>query len=298
MVGPNGCGKSNIIDAVRWVLGESKASRAARRVDAGRDLQRHHHPQAGRPRRRSNWCSTTPTARAGRPVGQYAEIAVKRVLTRDGTSSYYINNQPVRRRDIQDIFLGTGLGPRAYAIIGQGMISASSNRKPGRAAPVPRRSGRRLEVQGAPPRDREPAARHAREPDARRRHPARAERQPGKAGSAGRGRAEIPRAAGRPGRKAEAAVAAAQERGEGRAGAAASARSEQAQTDLEEQTAKLRHVEAELEHMRQAHYAAGDRMHQAQGAAVPDQFRNRQPGSADQVRRSNRATGCRASSTR
>ncbi|MCZ3115000.1 hypothetical protein NYZ21_21420, partial [Acinetobacter baumannii] len=69
----------------------------------------------------------------GRAAGQwsqYAEIAVKRVLTRDGTSSYYINNQPVRRRDIQDIFLGTGLGPRAYAIIGQGMISRIIEAKP------------------------------------------------------------------------------------------------------------------------------------------------------------------------
>jgi chromosome segregation protein len=61
--------------------------------------------------------------RAGGQWGQFAEIAVKRVLTRDGTSSYYINNQPVRRRDVQDVFLGTGLGPRAYAIIGQGTIS-------------------------------------------------------------------------------------------------------------------------------------------------------------------------------
>jgi chromosome segregation protein len=70
---------------------------------------------------------------AGRAAGQwsqYGEISVKRVLTRDGTSSYYINNLPVRRRDIQDIFLGTGLGPRAYAIIGQGMISRIIEAKP------------------------------------------------------------------------------------------------------------------------------------------------------------------------
>ena len=60
----------------------------------------------------------------------FAEIAVKRVLTRDGTSSYYINNQPVRRRDVQDVFLGTGLGPRAYAIIGQGTISRIIESKP------------------------------------------------------------------------------------------------------------------------------------------------------------------------
>ena len=68
--------------------------------------------------------------RAGGQWGQFGEIAVKRVLTRDGTSSYYINNQPVRRRDVQDVFLGTGLGPRAYAIIGQGTISRIIESKP------------------------------------------------------------------------------------------------------------------------------------------------------------------------
>src|SRR5581483_3188229 len=68
--------------------------------------------------------------RAGGQWNQFGEIAVKRVLTRDGTSSYYINNQPVRRRDVQDVFLGTGLGPRAYAIIGQGTISRIIESKP------------------------------------------------------------------------------------------------------------------------------------------------------------------------
>src|SRR5580765_3382711 len=68
--------------------------------------------------------------RAGGQWAQFAEIAVRRVLTRDGTSSYYINNQPVRRRDVQDVFLGTGLGPRAYAIIGQGTISRIIESKP------------------------------------------------------------------------------------------------------------------------------------------------------------------------
>jgi chromosome segregation protein len=68
--------------------------------------------------------------RAGGQWSQFTEIAVKRVLTRDGTSSYYINNQPVRRRDVQDVFLGTGLGPRAYAIIGQGTISRIIESRP------------------------------------------------------------------------------------------------------------------------------------------------------------------------
>src|SRR5690606_15927763 len=69
-------------------------------------------------------------ARAGGQWNSYAEIAVRRVLTRDGTSSYYINGQPVRRRDVQDVFLGTGLGPRAYAIIGQGTISRIIESRP------------------------------------------------------------------------------------------------------------------------------------------------------------------------
>src|SRR5690606_23825659 len=68
--------------------------------------------------------------RIGGNWGQYAEISVKRVLTRDGQSSYYINNQSVRRRDVHDMFLGTGLGPRAYAIIGQGMISRIIEARP------------------------------------------------------------------------------------------------------------------------------------------------------------------------
>ena len=68
--------------------------------------------------------------RAGGQWGQFTEIAVRRVLTRDGTSSYFINNQAVRRRDVQDVFLGTGLGPRAYAIIGQGTISRIIESKP------------------------------------------------------------------------------------------------------------------------------------------------------------------------
>ncbi|HKY02176.1 MAG TPA: AAA family ATPase, partial [Burkholderiales bacterium] len=129
VVGPNGCGKSNIIDAVRWVLGESKAS--ALRGESMQDVIFN-----GSTLRK-------PVARAsvelifdnslGKAAGQwsqYAEISVKRVLTREGESTYLINNTVVRRRDIQDIFLGTGVGPRAYAIIEQGMISRVIEAKP------------------------------------------------------------------------------------------------------------------------------------------------------------------------
>jgi hypothetical protein len=129
VVGPNGCGKSNIMDAVRWVLGESKASEL--RGESMQDVI-FNGTTTRKPASRSSVELVFDNAdhRAGGQWGQFAEIAVKRVLTRDGTSSYYINNQPVRRRDVQDVFLGTGLGPRAYAIIGQGTISRIIESKP------------------------------------------------------------------------------------------------------------------------------------------------------------------------
>ncbi|MGZ5132481.1 MAG: chromosome segregation SMC family protein, partial [Caldimonas sp.] len=129
VVGPNGCGKSNIIDAVRWVLGESKASELR-----GESMQDVIFNGSGlrKPAGRASveLAFDNADGRAGGPWSRFAEIAVKRVMTRDGTSSYYINNQPVRRRDVQDVFLGTGLGPRAYAIIGQGTISRIIESKP------------------------------------------------------------------------------------------------------------------------------------------------------------------------
>ena len=133
VVGPNGCGKSNIIDAARWVLGESKASEL--RGESMQDVIFNGSAQRKAAGRASVELvfDNTPDAQGkqvGGPWAQYAEIAVKRVLTRDGTSTYLINNQVVRRRDIQDIFLGTGLGPRAYAIIGQGMISRIIEARP------------------------------------------------------------------------------------------------------------------------------------------------------------------------
>ncbi|MGL4230585.1 MAG: chromosome segregation SMC family protein, partial [Casimicrobium sp.] len=129
IVGPNGCGKSNVIDAVRWVLGESKAS--ALRGESMEDVIFN---GAGdrKPVARASVELIFDNA-AGRAAGQwsqYAELSVKRVLQREVGSSYYINNQPVRRRDILDVFLGTGLGPRAYAVIEQGMISRIIEAKP------------------------------------------------------------------------------------------------------------------------------------------------------------------------
>jgi chromosome segregation protein len=129
VVGPNGCGKSNIIDAVRWVLGESRASELR-----GESMQDVIFNGSGlrKPSGRASVELIFDNA-DGRAQGQWSaftDLSVKRVLTRDGNSSYYINNQVVRRKDIQDIFLGTGMGPRGYAIIGQGTINRILEAKP------------------------------------------------------------------------------------------------------------------------------------------------------------------------
>ncbi|HEY0877657.1 MAG TPA: chromosome segregation protein SMC [Zeimonas sp.] len=129
VVGPNGCGKSNLIDAVRWVLGESKASEL--RGESMQDVifsgSSERKPGA---RASVELVFDNSLGRIGGSWSQFGEISVRRVLTRDGQSSYFINNQPVRRRDVHDMFLGTGLGPRAYAIIGQGMISRIIEARP------------------------------------------------------------------------------------------------------------------------------------------------------------------------
>ena len=129
IVGPNGCGKSNVIDAVRWVLGESKA-----RELRGASMQDViFNGSAGRkPASRASveLLFDNSEGRAAGQWSQYAEISVKRVLTRTGDSSYHINNVQVRKKDMADLFLGTGLGGDAYAIIEQGMISRIIEAKP------------------------------------------------------------------------------------------------------------------------------------------------------------------------
>ena len=129
VVGPNGCGKSNVIDAVRWVLGESRAQhlRGEKMEDVIFNGSAHRKPVS---RASVELIFDNSLGRAAGQWSQYAEISVKRVYTRQGESSYYINGQHVRRRDVQDIFMGTGLGPRAYAIIEQGMISRIIEAKP------------------------------------------------------------------------------------------------------------------------------------------------------------------------
>jgi chromosome segregation protein len=263
VVGPNGCGKSNIIDAVRWVLGESKASelRGESMQDVIFNGSTNRKP-AGRAS--VELVFDNSDGRAAGQWSQYAEIAVKRTLTRDGTSTYYINNQAVRRRDIQDIFLGTGLGPRAYAIIGQGMISRIIEARPEElrifleeAAGVSKYKERRRETENRLQDTRENLTRVE---DILRELNANLEKLEAQAAVAQKFR-EL-QAEGEEKQKLLWLL----RKNEAKAEQEKVFRDiEKAQTELEEQTAKLRHIETELEQMRQAHYAAGDRMHQAQG---------------------------------
>ncbi|MFN9747943.1 MAG: chromosome segregation protein SMC [Burkholderiales bacterium] len=264
VVGPNGCGKSNIMDAVRWVLGESKASELR-----GESMQDVIFNGSGE-RKPASRASVelvfgNEDARAGGPWNRFTEIAVKRVLTRDGTSSYYINNQPVRRRDVQDVFLGTGLGPRAYAIIGQGTISRIIESRPEElrlfleeAAGVSKYKERRRETENRLKDTRENLTRV--EDILRELH-------------------------GHLDRLEQQAQVASQYRSLQQQGTLKlhqlwflkyrDATQEQARIDaevreailqIESRTADLRQGEAELETLRQTHYVAGDALHSAQGA--------------------------------
>ncbi len=129
VVGPNGCGKSNVIDAVRWVMGESNA----KYLRGGSITDVIFSGSSGRKPVGQATVELVFDNKEGKLGGEYAayaEIAIKRQVTRDGQSNYFLNGQRCRRKDITDIFLGTGLGPRSYAIIEQGMISRVIEAKP------------------------------------------------------------------------------------------------------------------------------------------------------------------------
>ena len=129
IIGPNGCGKSNIIDAIRWVMGESSARNL--RGDSMEDVifsgssARH---EVGKAFVELNFDNSLNTLDS--KFAKYSEIVIKREVSRDGTSNYFLNNTRCRRKDIREVFLGTGLGPRSYAIIEQGMISKLIDAKP------------------------------------------------------------------------------------------------------------------------------------------------------------------------
>ena len=262
VVGPNGCGKSNVMDAVRWVLGESKASEL--RGESMQDVI--FNGSGGR----------KPVSRAsvelifdnslGRLAGQwsqYTELAVKRLLTRNGQSEYYINNLHVRRKDITDLFLGTGLGPRAYAIIGQGTISRIIEAKPDElrvfleeAAGVTKYKERRKETESRIADTRDNLTRIE---DIRSELTAQMERLEGQAAIA------------RQYREHQETVTRNQQvlcllrRNEAHSeGERLAGELERASLDLEAQMSALRATEAELETARETHFAASDDLHARQ----------------------------------
>ncbi len=264
VVGPNGCGKSNVMDSVRWVLGESKASELR-----GESMQDVIFNGSG---------SRKPVSRAavelvfdnslGRLSGQwsqYAELSVRRLLTRNGQSEYYINNLHVRRKDVTDLFLGTGLGPRAYAIVGQGTISRIIEAKPDElrvfleeAAGVTRYKERRKETENRLADTRENLARVE---DIRLELGLQMERLEGQASVA------------RQYREYHAELTRKQQllwflrRNEAQLERERLARElDLAGVDLEARIAALRALEIRLEEAREAHFAASDGVHAAQGS--------------------------------
>ena len=263
VVGPNGCGKSNIIDAVRWVLGESRASELR-----GESMQDVIFNGSG---------LRKPSGRAsvelifdnseGRAQGQWSaftELGIKRVLTRDGNSSYYVNNQVVRRKDIQDIFLGTGMGPRGYAIIGQGTINRILEAKPEElrvfleeAAGVSKYKERRKETASRLEDTKENLVRVEdilRELD---QQVTRLEKQ----ATVAERHAELSTEM----KSQQQLLWFVRQTEAGKEQERHANGIRDTQVSLEEQTAKMRHVETELETMRTEQYALQDQVSQAQG---------------------------------
>jgi len=263
VVGPNGCGKSNIIDAVRWVLGESRAG--ALRGESMMDVI-------------FNGSTTRkPVSRAsvelifenneGRAAGQwsqYAEISVKRMLDRSGESSYWINNLHVRRKDVIDLFLGTGLGPRAYAIIEQGMISRIIEARPEEvrafleeAAGVTKYKERRKETEGRLSDARDNLARLE---DIRNELGGQIERLSGQAEVARRYRNINDTL------REQQILLWLLRRNDGREEAArAAATVAETMARIEAENARLTEAESLAERAREAHYKSSDALHAAQG---------------------------------
>jgi chromosome segregation protein len=263
VVGPNGCGKSNIIDAVRWVLGETRASEL--RGASMQDVIFNGSGQRKAAARAS--VELVFDNSQGRAAGQwsaFAEIAVRRVLTRDGASSYSINNQAVRRRDVHDIFLGTGLGTRGYAIIGQGMINRLIEARPEElrvyleeAAGVSRYKERRRETENRLGDTRENLTRLD---DILRELSAQLEKLVSQAEVA-----TAYRALQAEGELKQNALWLLREQAARESRQTLAVETEQAQAALESAIARLRSLESDLETRRAGHFEASERVHQAQG---------------------------------
>lgn len=263
VVGPNGCGKSNVIDAVRWVLGESRAS--ALRGESMQDVIFN-----GSANRKAVGRASVELMfdnELGKAAGQwssYAQICIKRVLRRDGESTYHINNIHVRRRDVADIFLGTGIGGRGYAIIEQGMISRIIEAKPEElrvfleeAAGISKYRERRRETESRLADTRENLLRVNDICRELEKQLLRLEEQAEAARRFKNMKIQLHMAQNLLwwARKQEAAAQR----------MLAEKEFQSLQTALEAETASLRDAEKRLEQKRAQHYASGDSLHQAQG---------------------------------
>jgi chromosome segregation protein len=264
VVGPNGCGKSNVIDAVRWVLGESSA-----RHLRGETMQDVIFNGSGerKPTHRASveLVFDNSLGKAAGPWSKYSEISVKRVLEREGESAYFINNMHVRRKDVADIFLGTGLGGRAYAIIEQGMISRIVDARPEElrtfleeAAGISKYRERRRETEQRLEDTRENLARVD---DILQELAKQLEHLEGQAEVAAKYRT------------LEAQLKLTQQllwllrrQDAAHQRNRLNREMEQAAVQLEAETARLRELENSLEQLRQSHYAQSDTVHAAQGA--------------------------------
>jgi len=263
IVGPNGCGKSNVIDAIRWVMGESAASRL--RGDAITDVI-----FSGSGNRKPVGTATIELIfdnSDGLITGEYAnfgEISVKRTVSRDGQSSYFLNSGRCRRRDIVDVFLGTGLGARSYSIIEQGMISQIVEARPEdlrhhleEAAGISKYKERRKETESRIKSTRENLARLD---DVRGEVVKNLEHLNRQARNAERWQKLKAEAA-----RLEAELRLLTLRGDDAAVDAAAERLGQARTGLERQLAEQRELEARIEEVRERQIGATDTFNAAQG---------------------------------
>jgi chromosome segregation protein len=262
VVGPNGCGKSNVIDAVRWVLGESSAKHL--RGDKMDDVI-FNGSTSRKPVGRASveLVFDNSLGRIGGPWAQYNEISVKRVIQRDGDSNYYINGQHVRRKDITDMFLGTGLGPRAYAIIEQGMISRVITSKPEElrvfleeVAGVSKYRERRRETQNRLEDSRENLSRVD---DIRAELATQLEKLTQQAEVAAKYH-ELQKELA----TTQNLLAFTRQREAAQSKARYANEISKIEVSIEAETAKLRETEAELERLRQDHYAESDALHDIQ----------------------------------
>ena len=263
IVGPNGCGKSNTIDAVRWVMGESSAKFL--RGESMADVIF------------SGSATRKPVGQAsiellfdntdGGVGGQYAnynEISIKRVVSRDGTSTYFLNNTRCRRRDVMDVFLGTGMGPRSYAIIEQGMISRFIEAKPEEmrvfieeAAGISKYKERRRETENRIKHTRENLERINDLSDELGKQLAHLQRQANTA--------EKYKVLKQEERVAKAQLLALRHRGVDENAQAQKKAIAEKETAYEAAVAELRGVESKLENMREQHTEAHDHFNEVQG---------------------------------